>query len=219
MGQFKAEDHLIDIKGKKYLPVASRLVWFREEHPDWGIKTGIAERIENGAIMKAEILDNQGNVIAQAHKMETKSGFGDYLEKAETGAVGRALATCGYGTQFSPDLEEGSRLADSPISFSKENRSGDNLEAHSPQRASRKGGGNATLKQLQFIMKIYKENGADTDAMLEKVRDKYGVQSHKELTIEQASEWIGMLKENPKTTMGFEDVDSEEIPDFTDLEV
>ena len=41
--------------------------------------------------------------------------FADYLEKAETRAVGRALAMCGYGTQFAPELEERERIVDSPV--------------------------------------------------------------------------------------------------------
>ena len=36
-------------------------------------------------------------------------------EKAETKAVGRALAMLGYGTQFAPELDEGERIVDSPV--------------------------------------------------------------------------------------------------------
>jgi hypothetical protein len=56
--------------------------------------------------------------MAQAHKAENKTGdgFKDYLEKAETGAIGRALAMCGYGTQFTGDeLDEGVRIVDAPV--------------------------------------------------------------------------------------------------------
>jgi hypothetical protein len=54
-------------------------------------------------------------VIATSHKHESAAGFGDYREKAETGAIGRALALCGYGTQFAPEFDEEERLADSPM--------------------------------------------------------------------------------------------------------
>lgn len=37
--------------------------------------------------------------------MEVKSSFADYAEKAETGAIGRALAALGYGTLQTFDLE------------------------------------------------------------------------------------------------------------------
>ena len=48
-------------------------------------------------------------------KKETEVGFPDYIEKAETGAVGRALAMCGYGTLQAPEFDEGERIADAPI--------------------------------------------------------------------------------------------------------
>jgi ssDNA-binding Zn-finger/Zn-ribbon topoisomerase 1 len=47
--------------------------------------------------------------------LESKRDFGDFIEKAETKAVGRALAMLGYGTQFAADeLDEGQRIVDSP---------------------------------------------------------------------------------------------------------
>jgi hypothetical protein len=106
---------LLDLRGKPYLQVAHRLVWFREDHPDWGIETSIIEMTEEHSVAKAVIRDQAGKVMSTAHKQENKRGFADHMEKAETGAVGRALAMCGYGTQFAPELEEGERLADAPV--------------------------------------------------------------------------------------------------------
>lgn len=106
---------LMNLKGKDYLLVAYRIVWFREEHPDWRIETEFLVLNENAAIARAKILNADGVVIAMSTKSETPKGFGDFIEKAETGAIGRALALCGYGTQFTDDLDEGDRLADAPI--------------------------------------------------------------------------------------------------------
>ncbi len=108
---------IADIKGKPYLQVAYRLVWFRKEHPDWGIETYVHEwnQEKKWVVFRSQITDETGRVVAQATKAESSVGFADYLEKAETGAIGRALALCGYGTQFEPDLDEGNRLADSPV--------------------------------------------------------------------------------------------------------
>ena len=75
----------------------------REDHPDWGIETEIVNSAPGAVQMKATIKDSDGNILAQGHKAENKKGFPDYLEKAETGAIGRALALCGYGTQFTGD--------------------------------------------------------------------------------------------------------------------
>ncbi len=113
---FKPNEHLMQIKGKDYLQVQWRIVWMREDHPEWGIETEIVNSVPGGAQVKATVKDASGRILAQAHKMETKAGFGDYLEKAETGAIGRALALCGYGTQFTGDeLDEGVRIVDSPV--------------------------------------------------------------------------------------------------------
>lgn len=109
--------HLIRVQGnREYLPVAQRLVWFREVHPDWGIETKIEvlDMDAGVAVFSATVCDDTGRVRAKATKMETARGFPDYIEKAETGAIGRALALCGFGTQFAPELEEGERVVDSP---------------------------------------------------------------------------------------------------------
>jgi hypothetical protein len=106
---------LMNLKGKDYLQVAYRIVWFREKEPQSGIKTNVVALTEDYAVMHAEILRN-GVVVASATKREVKKDFADFVEKAETGAIGRALALLGYGTQFTlPDLDEGARLADAPL--------------------------------------------------------------------------------------------------------
>jgi len=109
---------LIVLKGKDYLQVQHRLVWFREEKPDWSIETEFVEKGPSHAVAKATVKDALGRVIATAHKYEDAQGFGDYREKAETGAIGRALAICGFGTQFTDELEEvhpSNRIVDAPV--------------------------------------------------------------------------------------------------------
>ena len=98
-----------------YLPVAARVAWFRKDHPYWSIITKCVQLANKAVIMKAIIRDMQGVIIATARKKETEIGFPDYIEKAETGAVGRALALCGYGTLQAPEFDEGERIADAPI--------------------------------------------------------------------------------------------------------
>ena len=113
---FNPNDHMTNLKGKDYLQVCWRLVWFREDHPDWGINAECVEQDENHAIFKATICDENGIQKSAGHGSETKKDFNDYLEKAETKAVGRALAMLGYGTQFAgSELDEGERIVDSPI--------------------------------------------------------------------------------------------------------
>lgn len=113
---------LISLKGKKYLQVAHRLIWFREEKPEWSIQTRLLEHdVENGyAVVEARLgyyADGLFQVIQTGLGSESRKDFRDYLEKAETKAVGRALAMAGYGTQFAlADLDEGERIVDAPVS-------------------------------------------------------------------------------------------------------
>ena len=113
---FNPNEHMMKLKGKDYLQVAWRLVWFREDHPDWAINTELLEQDQDHAIFKAIICDENGMQKSSGHGSESKKDFGDFLEKAETKAIGRALAMLGFGTQFAADeLDEGTRIVDSPI--------------------------------------------------------------------------------------------------------
>jgi len=107
--------------GKLYLPAAYRIVWFRDECPDWAIVTELVEGGQNAgyATVKATILDAEGRVIASDYKTETKQDFpAGWVEKASTGAISRALALAGFGTQFSPELDEGSPIGEPAYSES-----------------------------------------------------------------------------------------------------
>lgn len=111
---------LTNLKGKDYLMVAYRIQWFNEEVPNFNIESNFLLLTENETIahVTVTIADKDGRPVkrASATKRETKQDFSDHTEKAETSAVGRALAMLGYGTQFAvADLDEGTRLADSPL--------------------------------------------------------------------------------------------------------
>ena len=112
---FNPNEHMMSLKGKDYLQVAWRLVWFREEHPNWQISTSLLSDTGERAVCKAEIFDEDGFLLSTGHGSETTKDFHDNLEKAETKAVGRALAMLGYGTQFAPELDEEERIVDSPV--------------------------------------------------------------------------------------------------------
>ncbi|HLI05993.1 MAG TPA: hypothetical protein VKV40_05430 [Ktedonobacteraceae bacterium] len=141
---FNPREHLMNIKSRagssEYLPVQWRLVWFRQECPQGTIETELvhldldketeeetyvwnqekrrSEKViktaKGIAIFRAIVKDGKGG-IATGTKMEKAASFPDYLEKAETGSIGRALAALGYGTQFAPELNEEHRIVDSPV--------------------------------------------------------------------------------------------------------
>lgn len=107
---FNPKDHLMRVQGGRlYLPVAARVVWFRERCPEWCIETDPVEinHEKQFAVFRATIRNADGKIMATATKKEDLKGFGDFIEKAETGSVGRALGMCGFGTENDPDLDDG----------------------------------------------------------------------------------------------------------------
>lgn len=144
MTTFNPNEHIIQLKSKQgaqdYLPVAWRLVWFREVCPTGTIDTEelvydldrpveaevyvwdqekrrsekTIKKAKGYARYRAVVTDGKGG-RATATKSENAAEFPEFGEKAETGAVGRALAMLGYGTQFAPELSEEHRIVDSPV--------------------------------------------------------------------------------------------------------
>lgn len=194
---FRAQDHLINLKGKDYLQVAWRLVWFREEKPLWSIDPVIIELDADHAIFRACIFDESGVQKCAAHGSESKRDFGDYIEKAETKAVGRALAMLGYGTQFTAtELDEGDRIVDSPLTLGSKaaaDRVGADKLAQIEKQieaAATTGAEGAKLAargQIEFI----KANA--TDEELARLRGKYGNDLER-MTMQQAARNIAVLQ-------------------------
>lgn len=145
MTKFNPNDHMLKLKSKEgvkdYLPVQWRLVWFRQECPQGTIDTEeievdldreceaeafvwnsdkrrsekVVKRGRGYARFKAIITTGDGG-RATGHKAENAANFGDHYEKSETGAIGRALAALGFGTQFSDEeYAEGERIVDAPV--------------------------------------------------------------------------------------------------------
>lgn len=126
---FEPEKHLMKIKRREklrdgsfkmtehdYLEVKWRLVMFREQYPHGSITTEeVCVDLERGyARYKATACDGKGGV-GTGYGTETQTDFSDYCERAETRALGRALAVLGFGTQFvGQDLTEGPHVADTP---------------------------------------------------------------------------------------------------------
>lgn len=111
---------LTNLKGKDYLMVAYRIQWFAEEVPSFHISTNflVLDDTQTLAQVTVVVLNENGQAIRKATgtKRETKIDFSDHTEKAETGALGRALIQLGYGTQYAlADLDEGKRIVDSPL--------------------------------------------------------------------------------------------------------
>lgn len=141
---------LLNLRGKMYLQVAHRIQWFNEVATEFSISTEILRMDKEESIVKATIYDNKQNRSATATKREDSKGFADHLEKAETGAIGRALALLGYGTQFAlSDLDEGNRLADSPLTDVKNASEGAMVPNNAKPTAEQAVAKNGSFKKAQ----------------------------------------------------------------------
>jgi hypothetical protein len=115
-------DRTMSLKGKAYLQVADRMYAFRLDYPansGYQVATEVVEGSlkEKFVVWEARIIDPIGRVIATGRKVEepptSAMGCQDWYEKGETGAIGRALGNCGYGTLAALE-EDPDRPCDSP---------------------------------------------------------------------------------------------------------
>lgn len=198
---FDPSKYLTKVGQADYLEVKWRLVWLRETHPDAMIFTECLDHAPGqGASFKAHIVIPGGG-SADGHGNEAVDDFRDYYEKAETKAIGRALAALGFGTQFCGDHEFGAasgKVVDSPVSRtaaparSNGNAAVTNGNGQRPV-SSAPPGNEVTPRQLKFMESMAREAGLSEEQMIAEVMKKYGVAPH-ELSRRDASTFIEQLQ-------------------------
>ena len=197
---------LTRVSGNEYLEVKWRLVWLRDRHPDASVVTDLEANGEGWAIFRATITIPGGG-SATGWGSESAGDFRDFLEKAETKAIGRALAALGFGTQFCPDHEFGAgagRVVDSPVgnrrpaparsanaaprraASSESGETPAGVAAPSPDEA-------ATQRQLRYLQAVAREAGMDGRALDERSMAEFGVMAVS-LTRRDASALIDLLQ-------------------------
>lgn len=134
--EFDPNDHLIKIERfdkrtqrkvtTDYLNVQNRLLWFiRDQRAmiagglakvPYTIQTELIEldRSQGWAHFKTYLRDVLGNETTM-YGSESVHDFPDYIEKASTKSLGRALLLLGYGTAFTTEMDEGERVVDAPL--------------------------------------------------------------------------------------------------------
>lgn len=102
--QKELKDKAISIKGKNYVLVSDRIIYFNETYPNGSITTElVSEAISDHIIIKATVLPDSTNPqriftgYSQATKGDGMVNKTAALENAETSAVGRALAMMSIG--------------------------------------------------------------------------------------------------------------------------
>lgn len=171
---FEPAKYLVNLNGRgEYLEVKWRLVWLRAEHPEAHIETELVRLQDNEAVFKARVSIPDGG-SATGWGSESVGDFRDFVEKAETKAIGRALAALGYGTQFCQDHEFGQgdpagrggqmRIVDAPVNFTSGRERRQVAEAKGAMQATPAGdpgSQRATERQVKFIQAIAREAGLD----------------------------------------------------------
>ena len=95
----------IPIHGKNYAQVPDRVQAFRSLEPEGSIKTEIVHMTENAVVIRAEIYNASGALLATGTAEEKANSSQinrtSYIENCETSAVGRALGFLGIGSEAS----------------------------------------------------------------------------------------------------------------------
>jgi hypothetical protein len=100
----------IDIKGKKYVLVSDRVLYFNEKYPNGKIQTNILRAADGGVVHENGMMFVEAIVVPDVENAvrfftgNAQERFGEgfinktsALENAETSAIGRALAMMGIG--------------------------------------------------------------------------------------------------------------------------
>tara|TARA_B100000459_G_C8590525_1_gene207525 strand:+ start:772 stop:1317 length:546 start_codon:yes stop_codon:yes gene_type:complete len=101
MGKLKT----VNIKGKEYVEVNERLIYFRKTYPKFSLTSEVLEKTDKSILILASIINEDGRVIATGMAEEEKGSTfinkTSYVENCETSAWGRALGNFGIGIDTS----------------------------------------------------------------------------------------------------------------------
>jgi len=97
----------VNIKGKEYITVNERLIYFRKQavFKGWRIVEDLIDLNEKEGVFKVSIVDIDDNIISTAHAQEYRDlsyiNKSSFLENGFTSALGRALGYLGIGIDTS----------------------------------------------------------------------------------------------------------------------
>lgn len=128
----------IDINGKSYTQVASRIVIFRKYFPEYSVVTNILHDDEYRVVVQTKITSPNGIIIATGLAEEFRRDNNPInttsaLENAETSSIGRALACLSLGGSEYASANE----VENAISLQeqiKQNNRTTNQQSYQPQR-------------------------------------------------------------------------------------
>ena len=191
----------VNIKGKDYVMVNERIKAFKELYPDYAIVTEIEHLGDGMCVIKAMVMDAEGNPKATGHAYEKEGSSPinktSYIENCETSAVGRALGFMGIGIDTSICSAEELAIAisqqETPEQIAERKLNGEAVELPTGEDFA-KAMKSASDQQITMIKTICERIGQPMDNICK----KYKVKGLDDLTPEQATEIIEKLKEAKK---------------------
>ncbi len=199
---FDPGPHMVNLKnrgGARYLEVKWRIYWLRQSCRNAAIETEAVKLDAAIAIFKCTITIPKGG-SATGYGSSKSEDFKDYVEKAETKSIGRALNVLGFGTQFAPEFLEPAPPRrevneDGEVSY---RRSG----FYPPERAEEPAAPKPKLSDAQrkLIFALAREMNIDEDRLHELCKEHTPRPSIASLTRSEASEFIEALRERRSRT-------------------
>lgn len=191
----------VNIKGKDYVMVNERIKELKRLYPDYSIVTEIEHLEDKMCVIKATILDAEGNPKATGHAYEregsTPINRTSFIENAETSAVGRAIGFMNIGIDTSICSAEELAIAisqqETPEQIAERKLNGEAVELPTGEDFA-KAMKCASAQQITMIKTICERIGQPMDNICK----KYNVKELGDLSPEQATEIIEKLKEAKK---------------------
>jgi len=185
---FDPSRYLRKVNGADYLEVKWRVLWLRTAHPDATIVTEMVSHEGQMAVFKAEVTV-PGSGSATGWGSEQFGDFRDYIEKAETKALGRALAALGFGTQFCADFEftgATNKVVDAPIDLRSRREVEATVSGNSEERI--------TDNQFKYLNSMARNLGLNQEQINAESIDAYG-RDIMMLSRREASQFIERLQQ------------------------
>ena len=101
-----------NIKGKEYVEVNQRVLYFRNEdqYAGWSLTSEILHLTDESCVIKATVCNADGTPVATGIAQEDKSSSyinkTSYVENCETSAWGRALGNLGICLLYTSDAAD-----------------------------------------------------------------------------------------------------------------
>ena len=200
---------------ENYETVEDRLVKFWEQHPDGRVLTNIHYYDDTRILVRAEIFFNREDdrPVATGYAEEVRGASPvnktSHAENAETSAIGRGLANCGYATKGSrpsrEEMEKVQRSESAPTmpsqqgpsqGYQKAKQAFNAQEVDKPAPTIKNPGATASDKQLGLIRSLIRGKEMTESEGVEYVGTVVGreISSLSEIMMGEASNVITALK-------------------------